>query len=88
MITMKKLLDAIERYFEIIAAARVYAVPMNLDRDPWNLTTVPTRRHASLAPDASSAERTTMVQDECTVAGQTAATNDAANEIDPPRSVA
>ncbi len=78
MIAMNKVLKIIERYFDRLTRAHANAVLMTLDRDPSTMSTIPTRRHADLDPARSNTARTTKVQQDCTVSGQTTAANDPA----------
>ncbi len=78
MISMNKVLKTIERYRDVLFRAHANAYLMTLDRDPWTMSTIPTRRNAELDPAGSSTARTTKVQQDCTVSGQMTAANDPA----------
>lgn len=77
MISMNKVFKSLERYFETVSRARVNAVMMTLDRDPWALTLVPTNRHVGLLPTQNAVERTANVQPDRTQSGQGPAAADA-----------
>ncbi len=78
MIAMNKVLKIIERYFDTLLRAHGNGVLMTLDRDPWTMSKIPTRRRAALDSARSSTARTTKVQRDCTVSGQMTVANDPA----------
>ncbi|MDJ0779845.1 MAG: hypothetical protein QNJ85_18390 [Gammaproteobacteria bacterium] len=66
---MNKVCKILERYFETVSRARVNAVMMTLDRDPWALTLVPTNRHVGLLPTQNASERSANMQLDRTQSG-------------------
>lgn len=89
---MKKLLNLVDRYFNLLAEAHASSVLMTLDRDPSALSTLPNRRYEQLTGSALELSRTTPVRDECTPEVQVVAAEELGeaenDEFQPPRNAA
>ena len=75
---MNKVFKTLERYFDMLLRAHAKAVLMTLDRDPCSLSAIPNQRLEQLDPVRAGSARTTKVQQDCTISGQTTAANDPA----------